>query len=104
MLPNGLGINTAENAKSLEGKKVLSAPTEVHWGSDTTLEQVPGVSTSDVLGISLCQRHLTAVLINCTEVNSCGELLQILNTAGNPVSGVFVSVERTRREVFIIYL
>lgn len=53
-----------------------SAPIEVHWGSDTGLEQVPGVSTSDILGISLCQRHLAAVLkINCTEVNSGGELL-----------------------------
>lgn len=54
MLPNGLGINTAENAKHLKGKKVLSAPIEAHWRSETTLEQVPGISTSDILGISLC--------------------------------------------------
>lgn len=69
-VPSGLGINTAENANWLHGKKVLSARTEVHWGSDTTLEQVPGVSTTDTSGISLCQRSLTAIFkINFTEGN-----------------------------------
>lgn len=57
MLPIGFGINTPENAKFLKGKKALSAPMQVHWGSDTTLEQAPGVSTTDTSGISLCQRN-----------------------------------------------
>lgn len=70
MLSIGFGISTPENAKCLKGKKALSAPMQVHWGSDTTLEQVPGISTSDTSSISLCHRSLEAIFkTNFTEVN-----------------------------------
>lgn len=93
-----------------ERDKVLSAPMEVHWGSDTTLQQVPGISTSDISGISLYQRSLTAILkISFTEINrehpNCGELLFRYSTQQETQClGLFSECREDKKRVHYLFL